>query len=76
MDNFLNISGLEGYFFIITKVFFISLSFLYFVFALIVVKQINSMSKSITDKFNYILIVFSLIHLGFSILLILTMFGL
>ncbi|MDD2483218.1 MAG: hypothetical protein PHE71_03020 [Candidatus Shapirobacteria bacterium] len=76
MDKLLNINGLEGYFFDITRIFFIACSFLYLVFALIVVKQVTSMSKSVTDKFNVILILFSFIHLGFSILLILTMFGL
>ncbi|HPT66388.1 MAG TPA: hypothetical protein PK257_03740 [Candidatus Woesebacteria bacterium] len=76
MNNFLNINGLENYFFIITKIFFISCSILYLIFSLIVVKQVTSMSKSVTDKFNPILILFSFIHLGFSILLILTMFGL
>ncbi|MDD4785185.1 MAG: hypothetical protein PHH12_01900 [Candidatus Shapirobacteria bacterium] len=76
MNNFLNINGLENYFFIITKVFFISCSFLYLIFALIVVKQVTSMSKSVTDKFNFILIVFSYLHLAFSVILVLTMFGL
>jgi hypothetical protein len=76
MNNFLNIEGLEGYFFIFTKGFFVLSSILYLVFALIVVKQVTSMSKSVTDKFNPILIIFSYLHLGFSIFLILTMFGL
>ena len=76
MNNLLDMGNLEGYFFDITRIFFIALSFLYLVFALIVVKQVTSMSKSVTDKFNPILILFSFVHLGFSILLILTMFGL
>ena len=76
MSDFLNAGGLENYFFLFTKVFFILASILYAVFALIVVKQVTSMSKSVTDKFNPILIIFSYLHLGFSIFLILTMFGL
>jgi len=76
MNNFLTFNGLESYFFGITQIFFIACSFLYFIFALIVVKQVTSMSKSVIDKFNVVLILFSFIHLGFSILLILTMFGL
>ncbi|MDD4026565.1 MAG: hypothetical protein PHO75_00035 [Candidatus Shapirobacteria bacterium] len=76
MDNFLTPKGMEGYFFIFTKGFFILSSILYLVFALIVVKQVTSMSKSVTDKFNPILVIFSYLHLGFSIFLTLTMFGL
>jgi hypothetical protein len=41
-----------------------------------VVKQATSMSKSITDKFNPILIIFSFIHLIFSVVLVLSMFAL
>jgi len=76
MNNILSINGLESYFFVFIKGFFIFSSLLYFVFALIVVKQVTSMSKSVTDKFNPILIIFSYLHLGFSIFLILTMLGL
>jgi len=76
MTDFINPSNLNGYFFGATKIFFVLCSLLYFVFALIVVKQTTSMSKSVKDKFNHILIIFSYIHLAFSVFLILTMLGL
>ena len=76
MNNFLTNNNLEFYFFGITKIFLVLFALLYFVFALIVVKQVTSMSKSVSDKFNYILIIFSFLHLAFSVLLILIMLGL
>ena len=76
MNNFLTNNNLEFYFFGITKIFFVLFAFLYLAFALIVVKQVTSMSKSVSDKFNYILIIFSFLHLAFSVLLILIMLGL
>ena len=42
---------------------------LYLIFALVVVKQVTSMSKNVYDKFNTILIVFSYIHFLFSAIL-------
>jgi hypothetical protein len=57
-------------FLIVQKVFFIACSLFYLIFALIVVKQVTSMSKSVKDKFNPILISFSYIHLIFAIFLI------
>jgi len=76
MNKIFEINNLESYFFIFTKGFFILSSLIYLVFALIVVKQVTSMSKSVNDKFNPILVIFSYIHLAFSVFLILTMFGL
>jgi len=76
MYSFLIANGLENYFLGATKIFFILFSLLYFAFALIVVKQVTSMSKSVKDKFNYVLVIFSFLHLAFSILLILTMIAL
>ncbi|MDD2225338.1 MAG: hypothetical protein PHP97_04250 [Candidatus Shapirobacteria bacterium] len=76
MNNFLTSNNLEFYLFGITKIFFVLFALLYFVFAIIVVKQVTSMSKSVSDKFNYILIIFSFLHLAFSVLLILIMLGL
>lgn len=76
MINFLTANNLNSYFFGITKIFFIICSLLYLVFALIVVKQVNSMSKSVSDKLNPILIIFSYIHLALSVFLILTTIGL
>jgi len=76
MMNLLIANNLNGYFFTIIKIFFIVFSVLYLIFSLIVVKQVTSMSKSISDKLNGILIIFSYIHLVFSVFLVLTMFGL
>lgn len=76
MNEVLSPNNLTNYFFGATKIFFIACSLLYLVFSLIVVKQVTSMSKSVQDKFNHILIVFSFIHLGFSVFLILTTLGL
>lgn len=59
-----------SFFLLAQKAFFVICSFLYLIFALIVVKQVTSMSKNITDKFNSILIIFSYVHLIFSVLLI------
>ena len=57
-------------FLIIQKIFFIACSVFYLIFALIVVKQVTSMSKNIKDKFNPVLISFSYLHLVFAIFLI------
>ena len=76
MIDFANLSNLDSYFFGVTKIFFVALSILYLIFSLIVVKQVTSMSKSITDKFNIILIAFSFIHLIFSVVLVLSMLAL
>jgi hypothetical protein len=59
------------YFLLTSKIFFVACAVLYFIFALIVVKQVTSMSKSVKDKYNTILISFSYLHLIFSVILIL-----
>jgi hypothetical protein len=74
--NLLTINNLQFYFLGITKVFFIIGAIFYIIFALIVVKQVTSMSKSVVDKLNPLLITFSYIHLIFSIILFLTMLAL
>lgn len=76
MIDFFNLASLENSFFVATKIFFILCSILYFIFSLLVVKQVATSSKSITDKFNPVLIAFSYIHLVFSAILILMMLGL
>lgn len=58
------------YFLLAQKTFFVLCSIFYSIFALVVVKQVTSMSKNVTDKFNSILISFSFIHLIFAGLLI------
>lgn len=53
-----------------TKIFAIIGSIIYFIFALIVVKQVSMQTKNISDKFNPVLILFSYVHLLFSLFLI------
>ncbi|MFA5828801.1 MAG: DUF5657 family protein [Candidatus Shapirobacteria bacterium] len=52
------------------KLFAILGTILYFIFSIVIVKQVTSMSSNVYDKFNAILIAFSYLHLLFSILLI------
>jgi len=66
----MNLPELMPYFLIIQKIFFIAMSLFYFIYALLVVKQVKSMSVNVKDKFNPILIAFSYIHLLFAALLI------
>lgn len=61
----------QPYLFILEKYLAIFGTVIYFIFALIIVRQVISMSKHIQDKFNYVLIIFSWVHLAFSALLIL-----
>ena len=76
MIDFFNLANLESSFFVVTKAFFVICSIFYFIFSLIVVRQVAASSKSVTDKFNPILIAFSYIHLAFAVVLILMMLGL
>jgi hypothetical protein len=56
------------------KIFTILGTVLYFIFSIVIVKQVTSMSKNVYDKFNNILIAISYIHLLFSLLLIILAF--
>ena len=76
MNNLLTNNNLEFYFLGVTKVFFVVFAVLYFIFALIVVRQVTAMSRSVSDKFNLVLVIFSFANLAFSVLLILIMLGL
>ncbi|PIU73576.1 hypothetical protein COS78_01640 [Candidatus Shapirobacteria bacterium CG06_land_8_20_14_3_00_40_12] len=42
---------------------------IYLIFAVVIVKQVTTMTHQIKDKFNGILIAFSYLHLLFSLLL-------
>lgn len=66
----MNLTNFLPYFLLAQKLFFIACSLIYFIFSLIVVKQVTSMSKNVKDKFNPILITFSFVHLIFSGILI------
>lgn len=55
---------------IFLKVFAIIGGIFYFVFSLIVVKQVSSLSKNIQDRFNGLIVSASYIHLIFAGLLV------
>lgn len=52
------------------KIFGVLGTIIYLIFALLVVKQVGTMSKNITDKFNWILIIFSYLHFAAAVLLV------
>jgi len=52
------------------KIFGILGALVYLIFALVVVKQVTTMSKNVKDKFNGILIIFSYLHLVVAVLLV------
>ena len=58
------------YFLGIEKIFFVILSLLYVIFAIVVVRQVTSLSKEVGGKFNFILITISYINLIVSFFLI------
>ncbi|HBP50729.1 MAG: hypothetical protein US68_C0010G0018 [Candidatus Shapirobacteria bacterium GW2011_GWE1_38_10] len=59
-----------NYLVLVEKIFGIVGSLIYLIFALVIVKQVNTMTRNVRDKFNGILIVFSYIHLVVAILLV------
>lgn len=66
---------LDSYILLGEKLFFVICAIFYLVFSVLVVKQTTTMSRSISDKFNSILITFSYVHMFFSIgLVLLTLF--
>lgn len=60
------INQINQYLQLVGKASFILGAIFYLVFAVIVVKQVSTMSKNVYDKFNYILIIFSYLHLIFA----------
>jgi hypothetical protein len=58
------------YILLLEKVMAVVGTVVYAIFALVIVKQVMSMSKYVVDKFNNILIAFSFIHLFFALILI------
>jgi len=58
------------YILLLEKIMAIVGTIIYFIFALVIVKQVMSMSKYVIDKFNNILLVLSIIHLFFALMLI------
>lgn len=63
-------SNLSSYFHFLEKFLGIMGSVIYLIFALVIVKQVNTMSKNVKDKFNGILIMISYIHLLGAVLLV------
>lgn len=61
---------LSNVFHFLEKFLGIAGSIIYLIFSLVVVKQVNTMSKNVKDKFNGILITISYIHLLGAIVLI------
>jgi len=55
---------------LVEKICVIIGTLVYLVFAVVIVRQVNSMSKIVHDKFNIVLIIFSYLHLAFAILLL------
>jgi len=62
-------SDFGNFFHLLEKFLGIAGSIIYLIFALVVVKQVNTMSKNVKDKFNGILITISYIHLLGAVLL-------
>lgn len=63
-------ADLYNYLNIAEKIFAILGTLIYLIFALVVVKQVGTMSKNVKDKFNGILILFSYIHLAMAVFLV------
>lgn len=64
------LNNLDGLFSLIEKILGVTGSLIYLIFALVVVKQVRTMSKNVKDKFNYILIMISYLHLVGAIVLV------
>ena len=62
---------ITGYFVILERIFAVVGMGLYLIFAIVIVKQVSMMTKNVYDKFNWMVIVFSYIHLALSVFLLL-----
>ena len=65
MPDFANLLNL------VEKIIFVLSALVYSIFAIVIVKQVSTMTKNVQDKFNSVLILFSYLHLAFSLFLIL-----
>lgn len=65
------IDQINAYLLLVEKLFAVLGAIVYFIYALVVVKQVTSMSNNVYDKFNSLLIIFSYLHLAFSVFLVL-----
>jgi len=64
------LGSLHTYLALAQKLSFTLGSLIYFVFAVIVVKQTTMMTKNVNDKFNPVLIVLAYLHFALTILLV------
>ena len=60
----------NNYLIIVEKIFFVVGAFLYLIFALVIIKQMSSLSKNVQDKYNPLFVALSYIHLIGTIFLI------
>ena len=58
------------YFLGVEKTFFVILAVLYIIFSVVVVRQVTSLSRNVSGKFNIVLTVISYINLAFSFFLV------
>ena len=65
------LGSLNSYLNMALKISFTLGSLIYFIFAVIVVKQTATMTKNVNDKFNPVLVMISYLHLAFSALIVL-----
>jgi hypothetical protein len=59
----------NGYLVLAEKIMALIGATIYIVFSLVIVKQVTTMSKNVSDMFNGILIVFSYLHLILALVL-------
>lgn len=64
---FLNLPADVEFFWLIVKLFFILAFILYFLFAIIVVRQVFMMTKTFKTSAEFVLKTFSIIHLFFAV---------
>lgn len=64
------LNNIDGYLLILEKIIGVVGSIVYLIFALIVVKQVTTMSKNVKDMFNPLLITFAYIHLMAALALV------
>ncbi|MCX6726259.1 MAG: hypothetical protein NTY75_00370 [Candidatus Shapirobacteria bacterium] len=64
------IPQINQYLQILEKSSFVLGAVLYVIFAMVVIKQVGTMSKNVNDKFNSVLITFSYVHFVFAVFLV------
>jgi len=59
------------YILLFQKVVFVIGALIYLIFAIVIVRQVTTMTKNVNDSFNPFLIIFSYLHLIFAVFLVL-----